>query len=91
MASISSLTCMVPIWAVKALPERPATMIAVISTPISRRTEMPSRLTVKISAPKRAQLVGALIGQHDADQEGEQADDRQGVDAGLLDLGDRAR
>ena len=32
------------------------------------------------------QLVGALIGQHDADQKGEQAHDRQGADAGLLHL-----
>ena len=36
MASTSRLTCIVPIWAVKALPERPATMIAVSSTPSSR-------------------------------------------------------
>ena len=53
IASISSLTFMVPICAVKALPDRPATMIAVIRMPISRRNETPSRLTVKISAPKR--------------------------------------
>ena len=37
IASISSLTCIVPIWAVNALPERPAMMIAVSSTPNSRR------------------------------------------------------
>ena len=37
IASISSLTRIVPIWAVKALPERPAMMIAAISTPSSRR------------------------------------------------------
>ena len=45
MASTSSFTCMVPICAVKALPERPATTMAVMSTPISRSTEMPTRLT----------------------------------------------
>ena len=53
MASISSLTRMVPIWAVKAEPERPATMMAVISPPISRSTPTPRRLMVKTSAPKR--------------------------------------
>ena len=52
-ASTSWLTFMVPIWAVKALPERPAITIAVNRIAISRRIEMPSRLTVKISAPKR--------------------------------------
>ena len=56
--------------------------------PISRRTETPTRLTVKISRAELAQLVGALIGEHDADQEREQADDRQRVQAGLLDMAD---
>ena len=51
MASISWLTCMVPIWAVKALPERPATMIAVNSTPSSRNMPIPTASTVKVSAP----------------------------------------
>ena len=51
MASTSWLTCMVPIWAVKALPERPATMMAVSSTPSSRNMPMPTASTVKVSAP----------------------------------------
>ena len=50
-ASISSLTFIVPIWAVKAEPERPATMIAAMRTPSSRRIETASRLTVNTSAP----------------------------------------
>src|SRR5882757_3420356 len=52
-ASVSSLSCMTPISAAKALPERPATMMAVNSTPISRNTAMVTRSTTKISAPKR--------------------------------------
>ena len=54
MASTSSLTFMVPIWAVNALPERPASMIAVSSTPISRNTPDATILTVNISTPNRA-------------------------------------
>src|ERR1700722_8373550 len=52
-ASVSSFSCMTPISAAKALPERPATMMAVNSTPISRNTAMVTRSTTKISAPKR--------------------------------------
>ena len=51
MASTSWLTCMVPIWAVKALPERPATMMAVSRTPSSRNMPIPTASTVKVSAP----------------------------------------
>ena len=51
IASTSSLMVMAPISAVKALPDRPATMIAVSRIPISRSTPTPTRLTVKISAP----------------------------------------
>ena len=50
-ASISSFSCMTPISAANALPERPATMIAVSSTPISRSTAMVTRSTTKMSAP----------------------------------------
>ncbi len=42
-ASISSLTCIVPSWAAKAAPVRPAMMIDVISAPISRAMAMPTR------------------------------------------------
>ena len=46
MASISSVIFIVPICAAKAEPERPATMIAVISTPSSRTVIRPMRLMV---------------------------------------------
>ena len=42
-ASISSLTCMVPSWAAKAAPVRPAMMMAAIIAPISRVIAMPTR------------------------------------------------
>ena len=54
IASTSSVSFIVPICAAKALPERPATMIAVISTPSSRRVIRPTRLTVSVSAPNCA-------------------------------------
>ena len=50
-ASTSSFSFMTPISAAKALPVRPATMIAVSSTPSSRSTPRATRSTVKISAP----------------------------------------
>ena len=46
MASISSVIFIVPICAAKAEPERPATMIAVISVPSSRTVIRPIRLMV---------------------------------------------
>ncbi len=51
IASISSVSFIVPIWAANAEPERPATIIAVINTPNSRRVIRPTRLTVRDSAP----------------------------------------
>jgi hypothetical protein len=51
-ASISSVTRMTPIWAVIAEPERPATSTATSTGPSSRTMLMPSRLTMKTSAPK---------------------------------------
>ena len=50
-ASISSRAFITPISAVNAEPERPATMMAVISTPISRSTDTATRLMVKSSPP----------------------------------------
>ena len=50
-ASISSRAFITPISAVNAEPERPATMMAVISTPISRTTETATRSMVRSSAP----------------------------------------
>ena len=42
-ASISSLTRMVPSWAAKAAPVRPAMMMAAIMAPISRAMPMATR------------------------------------------------
>ena len=50
-ASISSRIFMEPISAVKAEPERPATMMEVRRTPSSRRTRMPMRSMTKGVAP----------------------------------------
>ena len=44
-ASTSSRIIIEPSSAVYELPERPATMIATINTPISRNTKMPTRST----------------------------------------------
>ena len=46
IASISSVIFIVPICAAKADPERPATMIAVISVASSRMLRRPMRLIV---------------------------------------------
>ena len=46
IASISSVIFIVPSCAAKAEPERPATMIAVISVPSSRTVMRPMRLIV---------------------------------------------
>jgi len=46
IASISSVIFIVPSWAAKAEPERPATMIAVINVPSSRTVIRPMRLIV---------------------------------------------
>ena len=50
-ASTSSRAFITPISAAKAEPERPATMMAVISTPISRNIDTATRLMVKSSPP----------------------------------------
>ena len=50
-ASTSSLSFIAPISAANALPERPATMMAVSSTPSSRSTPTVTMSTTKISAP----------------------------------------
>ena len=51
IASTSSRMRMAPISAVKADPERPATMMAEIRTPISRNTRIATRSIAKTSAP----------------------------------------
>ena len=47
----SSLTFIVPISAANAAPERPASRIAVISGPSSRRIDKPTRSATNSSAP----------------------------------------
>ena len=51
IASTSSVSFIVPICAAKAEPDRPATMIAVISNPSSRIEARPTRLIVNTSSP----------------------------------------
>ena len=41
-ASISSFTCMVPSWAAKAAPVRPAMMMPVMMAPMTRTMAMPT-------------------------------------------------
>src|SRR5580704_16540896 len=73
IASISSLTRMVPIWAVKADPERHAHA---------------QKIDGEDFRAEALELVGALIGQHHPDQEGQQPHDRQRADSGFLNLMD---
>ena len=89
-ASISSRIFMEPISAVKAEPERPATMIEVRSTPSSRRTRMPMRSTTNGVAPNLMQLEDALLRDDAADQEGDQHDDRHAAIGDLFELVDHA-
>ena len=48
------------IEAVKAESERPASMIAVISTPNSRKTEMPISSTLKMAKPRSASRLAPI-------------------------------
>ena len=90
-ASISSRIFMEPISAVKAEPERPATMMEVSSTPSSRRTRMPTRSTTKAVAPNLLELEDALLGDDAADEERDQDDDRHAAIGDLLELVDDRR
>ena len=91
IASSSSLTFIVPICAVKADPDRPATMMAAIRPPSSRKNADAEQIDGEDLGAELAQLVGPLIGEDDADQERQQADDRQRVQAGLFHLMDQGR
>jgi hypothetical protein len=51
IASTSSVTDMVPIWAANAEPERPATMMAVSSGANSRSIDRPTMSAAKMLAP----------------------------------------
>ena len=72
-ASISSVTFIVPICAVYAEPERPATMIAVSSGDSSRSIASADEVDDEDVGAEALQLVGALVGDHDAHQERQQA------------------
>ena len=89
IASISSVSFIVPICAAKAEPERPATMIAVISTPSSRKREPPDQVDREDLGAELAQLHRALLGDDDADQEAHQPDDAERGDADQLELVDQ--
>ena len=86
IASISSSTFIVPIWAVKAAPERPAT-----------RTELEDRRELAADAERDAvgdeegravalRLHAEHVGDHHADEEVHERDDRHRVDAHGLEL-----
>ena len=81
IASISSVSFIVPICAAKAEPDRPATMIAVISTPSSRSVRRPTRLIVNTSAPNWRSCTAPCWRDDDADQEAHQPDDAERRDA----------
>ena len=51
----------------------------------------PQKVDGEDLGPEPLQLVGALIGQDDADQKGEQAHDRKRADAHFFDLADHGR
>ncbi len=51
MASVSSFSRIEPSWAVKAAPERPATMTATMIGANSRVAPMPTPSTTKMLAP----------------------------------------
>ena len=81
MASISSVIFIVPICAAKAEPERPATMIAVISTPSSRTVIRPIEIDRVDFGAELLELDRALLADDDADEEAHQADDAERADS----------
>ena len=85
-ASISSRICMEPSSAVIALPERPATMIAVRSGASSRSVRMPTRSTVKTLAPKKRSWKAPCCATMQPIRNDITHDDRNGAHAGQLDL-----
>ena len=66
-ASTSSRIFIEPISAVMALPERPAIMIAVISTPSSRSTQDADEVDDEDLGAEIAELEGALLRDDGAD------------------------
>ena len=81
-----------PICAVNALPERPGDHDRGQQDPDLAQGRDAEQVDREDLGAEAAQLIGALIGHHDADQERDQADDRQRVDAGLLQvMGERGQ
>ena len=76
---------MVPSWAAKAAPVRPAMMIAVIIAPISRTMRDADQVGDVDLRAELLELHRADEGEDQADQEADQRDDRQRLGAGLLD------
>ena len=83
-ASISSFTCMVPSCAAKAAPVRPAMMMPAIIAPISRVVAIADEVRDVDLGPELAELDGADVRQDDADEEADEADDRQRLPSALL-------
>ena len=90
-ASISSFTCIVPSWAAKAAPVRPAMMMAAISAPISRAMRDADEVGHVDLRAELPQLDGADEGQDHPDQEADQRDDGERLRAGLLDRDQEVR
>ena len=89
MASTSSFTCMVPIWAVKALPDRPAMMMARDQHTHLAQHGNADEIDGQQFLAELAQLIVPLIGDDDADEEQQQSDDRHGIQAMLFDIADQ--
>ena len=85
-ASISSDTFIEPSSAAKAAPERPQTMMAVISGPSSRHDREADQVRDEDVGAELLELHRALEGHHEADQEVDEKDDGHRVRAGPLHL-----
>ena len=88
MASISSRIFIEPISAVKAEPERPATMMAVKQNADLAQREDGDHVDGEGLGAERLQLHHALLHHHGADQEADQRDDRHGAQAGMIEMMD---
>ena len=73
-----------PSSAANAAPERPQTMIAVISGPSSRVTDSADQVGDEDVGAELLELHDRLERHHEADEELDQHDDRHGVGAGAL-------
>ncbi len=73
IASISWRIFIAPIWAVKALSVRPASRMAVITTPNSRSIENADQFDGEDRGAEIAQMRRADEGDDHADEEGEKA------------------